>query len=321
MTMKHSIAFAAPLGLIALLLGLLSAPLAAAEPSDVTAPPAGSLDDQLLGDLKAELRDELAEESPAAPPRDEATTATEAKKEAAPSEAKPTAEGGSALDDELLRGLGGDLLEGLDEPRASQAGGAQTEKRMTGQNPDETLNGLDEELLRGLGGDLGEDAGDEADPLVSLSRQMRQVESRIRDSQSDEATQEMQQEIIRELARLIEQVKKQQQQQQQSSSSSQQQTAERQQIQQPQNGQSGQQQQQAGQQNQAARDSSQQLSQQQTERPDPAQLEALVKNVWGELPERLRQQMMQSSMEEFLPKYELLIEQYYRTLSERQQER
>ena len=47
-------------------------------------------------------------------------------------------------------------------------------------------------------------------------------------------------------------------------------------------------------------------------------LEALVKHLWGHLPEREREQMMQSFSDEFLPKYELEIEKYYQRLSEEQ---
>ena len=46
----------------------------------------------------------------------------------------------------------------------------------------------------------------------------------------------------------------------------------------------------------------------------------MVKALWGHLPERSREQMLQSFSDEFLPKYELEIEQYYRRLSEEQGE-
>jgi hypothetical protein len=36
---------------------------------------------------------------------------------------------------------------------------------------------------------------------------------------------------------------------------------------------------------------------------------------WGELPERDRQRMLQIPVEEFPPKYESMIEDYYRQLS------
>jgi hypothetical protein len=49
---------------------------------------------------------------------------------------------------------------------------------------------------------------------------------------------------------------------------------------------------------------------------DQRDLDEIVKLLWGHLPEREREQMMQSFSDEFLPKYELEIEQYYQRLSE-----
>jgi hypothetical protein len=46
----------------------------------------------------------------------------------------------------------------------------------------------------------------------------------------------------------------------------------------------------------------------------------MLKDIWGELPPRLRQQMMQSSIEKFIPKYELLIEEYFKALAEKQRD-
>jgi hypothetical protein len=43
----------------------------------------------------------------------------------------------------------------------------------------------------------------------------------------------------------------------------------------------------------------------------------LAKGLWGHLPERSRDEMLQSFSDEFLPKYELEIEAYYRRLSEK----
>jgi hypothetical protein len=66
----------------------------------------------------------------------------------------------------------------------------------------------------------------------------------------------------------------------------------------------------------AARDSSDRLNQTGAKPVDKGDVEAVVKDLWGHLPERTREQMMQSFSEEFLPQYELEIEQYYRRLSE-----
>ena len=51
---------------------------------------------------------------------------------------------------------------------------------------------------------------------------------------------------------------------------------------------------------------------------DKGAVDEMVKALWGQLPARSREQMLQSFTDEFLPKYELEIEQYYRRLSEEQ---
>jgi hypothetical protein len=68
--------------------------------------------------------------------------------------------------------------------------------------------------------------------------------------------------------------------------------------------------------NAPARDSNTQLTDKASRPIDKAELDELVKHLWGHLPERQREQMMQSYSDEFLPKYELEIEQYYQRLSE-----
>jgi len=68
--------------------------------------------------------------------------------------------------------------------------------------------------------------------------------------------------------------------------------------------------------NAPARDSNTQLTDKAAEPIEKGELEALVKHLWGHLPERQREQMLQSFSDEFLPKYELEIEQYYQRLSE-----
>lgn len=53
-------------------------------------------------------------------------------------------------------------------------------------------------------------------------------------------------------------------------------------------------------------------------RPNMAEMNEVLKRVWGELPEREREQMLELPVEEFLPKYELLIESYFKRLAEEQ---
>jgi hypothetical protein len=70
----------------------------------------------------------------------------------------------------------------------------------------------------------------------------------------------------------------------------------------------------------AARDSTDRLDRSSAKPVDKGEVNEMVKALWGHLPERSREQMLQSFSDEFLPKYELEIEQYYRRLSEEQGE-
>lgn len=65
-----------------------------------------------------------------------------------------------------------------------------------------------------------------------------------------------------------------------------------------------------------ARDSNDRLDRARAEPVDAADVQTLLKNVWGHLPERVREQMLQSYSDGFLPQYELEIEKYYRGLAE-----
>jgi hypothetical protein len=76
----------------------------------------------------------------------------------------------------------------------------------------------------------------------------------------------------------------------------------------------------AGQGRTAARGSTDRLDRSTAKPVDKGEVNEMVKNLWGHLPERSREQMLQSFSDEFLPKYELEIEQYYRRLSEEQGE-
>ena len=43
----------------------------------------------------------------------------------------------------------------------------------------------------------------------------------------------------------------------------------------------------------------------------------LYKDIWGHLPETLRQEMTQYTREQFMPKYNELLKQYYATIAEK----
>jgi hypothetical protein len=68
----------------------------------------------------------------------------------------------------------------------------------------------------------------------------------------------------------------------------------------------------------AARDSTDRLNAASAKPVDKAEIDELAKQIWGHFPQRTREQVLQSFSEDFLPKYEREIEEYYRRLSEEQ---
>ena len=202
-----------------------------------------------------------------------------------------------SLDDELLEGLADDTAEVLD--------GAKDDAKPPEHRP--SGNELDDELLRGLGDgeDIKLDGGGQ-DPLSDLSGRMREVERLIAEADAGEGTQGKQREIAEEMEKLIRQLQKQCQACKQGSSKRQK-TAGR--------GKVGQPDQQDRASDQPARDSSDRLNDEKTKKSDAVAMRAMVKAAWGHLPEHLREQMAQMPTPEFLPKYLLLIEDYYKALA------
>ena len=209
------------------------------------------------------------------------------------------------------------LLEDLDSsarrpaaPREEPAKRVQPPTEEDAQNPEPKeprKRGLDEDLLDGLEGEdvsMGDNPGNE-NPLMRLNERMKQVERRIAQTHSDEKTQRLQEEISEDLSKLIAQLEQQCRQCKKSASSAgRQQTSQSKPASRP------------GQQpnEKPASDSSSRTQERGTAKVDPAKLQEMLKDVWGHLPPHLRQQMEQSANEEFLPKYEAEISEYYRSL-------
>lgn len=53
-------------------------------------------------------------------------------------------------------------------------------------------------------------------------------------------------------------------------------------------------------------------------KPDLPLDDPFTRRVWGHLPEKVRQQAMQSYREQFMPRYSEMLKQYYSTLNEKQ---
>jgi hypothetical protein len=217
---------------------------------------------------------------------------------AKPAQKKPPA----SLDDEVLKGLG--LDPALDDLTPGQSEKKEDKK----QQPE---NELDKQLLEGLM--EGEDIGTPGDPLVRIGRRMRQAGELIGQNKSDEPTQTLQKRILEDIEKLIKQARQQQQQQQQQNSSSQQ-NSKREMVRQSQP---------STQSKQSASEPGQQSTERQgkndVRRPDPSQVNDMIKSIWGQLPGRAKEEMLWNANDEFLPKYELLIEEYFKSLVERQQ--
>lgn len=223
------------------------------------------------------------------------------------------------------------LTQGLDDllgPPA--AAGVGDQKPALGQPtpglmPDQKL--LDKMIQQGLedgppGPIVGEDIGQaKQDPLERVQQNMGHASQMI--DRIDARSKQVQQQIVSDLDELIAKMEKQcqggqcnnpQQKESQQSQRSQPKQAQskpkpgQQKPGQPKPGQS-----QAA---SAAGDSTLRLSSSAAAEAQGRSSQELMKEVWGHLPERLREQMLQSSSDEFLPQYREEIERYFQRLAE-----
>jgi hypothetical protein len=170
-----------------------------------------------------------------------------------------------------------------------------------------TKDKLDEALKRDLGGeDIGQEKKEEH-PLQKLGREMLEVKQRIAAKDTAAGTQQKQKEIAEEIAKLIEQAQKKPQgnksqngnQNKQGSGSTQS------------GADSGSAQSKPGQ------ESTQRLEQSEQTQTQMNEMKEALRRIWGHLPEKEREEMIGSLGEQFLPKYERLIEAFYKRLAER----
>jgi hypothetical protein len=173
------------------------------------------------------------------------------------------------------------------------------------------LDDLDRELLKGLPSakspptSRGENRANEENdksknPLANLAERMRGVQSRIARRDTSPATQSEQTQILSELDALLEQTNK-----------SRQAGGKR-------NG-SGTAQTERGSGDAAAgtpRDSTNRIERGDKQPTESVDVKDVLRRIWGHLPDKLRDEMQASFSEQFLPKYERLIEEYYKRLAE-----
>jgi hypothetical protein len=157
-----------------------------------------------------------------------------------------------------------------------------------------------------------------AEVMARVSKDMRASEDRLSKKDPGEETQQIQRDILKNLDALIEQKKREQQQQQQSAGSSASSQDQRRQ--------------QARNQRRLANQTAQSQSASRQDQLQPmanpgggtrqaadnmSRIADLYKEVWGHLPEALRQEMDQYAREKFMAKYGDLLKQYYTTIAEK----
>lgn len=200
----------------------------------------------------------------------------------------------STLDDELLKELGADPLDDVDHelfgPGRAQPGSLSRELGAAGANEDEN-------------------------PLLAVANRMRDVEGLLARNDSGPNTQQTQRQVVAALEKLIAQARKQCK-KCSSADAQTQATAARKPIKQP-----GRQPPGASQgkpESKPAADSNAKAGHAEPGKPDVKRIRSLLEKseVWGSLPQRQRQQLLQLPMEEFLPKYEQLIIEYFKRLSQ-----
>ena len=214
----------------------------------------------------------------------------------------------SLQDDEILDGILLDRLPGNLNDKLNDKTGAPT-------YPVEHLL-LDNLNTQDLGEDIHPDK--QSDSLQKIGQQMQQVARWISQNQTAKRTLQLQQNILLDLNALIEQAR---QQKQPSGSGTAQPSAARPRqavAQPPQPAFSG---------SPGENPHPQQSSELLTGDHDPnpkinlGDMEYLMKEIWGQLPPRIREQLLHSRTDQFLPQYEQIIADYFRRLAEQAREK
>jgi hypothetical protein len=201
--------------------------------------------------------------------------------------------------------LGSQLLDDLDPNQFAPPAAAPAPAATPPSRPKRILPGLTDDAL---GEDLGRPSA--GGPLVEVKRKMETAESLLRGGDSVDRAGPVQQQVVAELDALIEQLAK------QCSSSSSQSNGQPKPGSQRSQSANSQQAARPGRGTAPARDSTSQIQRDDSQAVQFADREGLHKNLWGHLPPHIREQMLQAHSDEFLPQYELEIEEYFRRLAE-----
>jgi hypothetical protein len=165
-----------------------------------------------------------------------------------------------------------------------------------------------------LNRELGPAAEKEADnPLLNIAQSMMQVRQRIVQTDAGPATLALQKQIVADLEQLIDQVRNSAG--QNSSSAARADQMSRRQPNNATQAKSGKDENQQPGAKPASESATQTTNKSRSHKIDMQEMQGMMKELWGELPKRERQQVLQTPVEEFVPEYQDLIEDYYRDLA------
>jgi hypothetical protein len=213
-----------------------------------------------------------------------------------------------SLDEELMKDLGNNPVDEVD--RELFGPGEKTTKPLRPLPAPGRKDDLKDRLPRELGDAA---TAEDADPLLLVARQMREVEGLIGRGEAGPPTQDRQKQIVADLQKLIEQARK-------SckpcggSAGRPGQAASRTPGAAPPSPKPG-----GGKPNPNPATVSTTRNPNDTKPPKEANMAEVLevmKKVWGSLPDREREAVSQLRAEEFLPKYQAMIEEYFRRLAE-----
>ncbi len=193
-------------------------------------------------------------------------------------------------DSDLLKELESDLLEDLPAAKRPPPGKAGT--KPLSPNDQRMQDDLKEGENLGLAPE---------NPLAEIGRQMRAAQAKIAKRDTSQQTQSEQGKIVAALEKLIEQAKKQGGSGNKSASGRGTGKAG------PGDGQAT-----PG----APQESTDRVGKPQSDAAQTTDVRDLLQRIWGHLPEKMRDEMQNAVSDQFLPKYEKLIEEYYQRLAE-----
>lgn len=213
-----------------------------------------------------------------------------------------------------MEDLGASLLDDLQLPPAAKRE-ENAEPPAISEQPDALRlpKNLDRQLFKKFSDQQGEDIGQpsQQSPLVDIEAAMRNAQSLIAKAESVEQGALVQQQVVADLDALIEQLAKQCAAcQNPSDAECENPGSRRSETAGSKPGTP------KGKGTSAAQDSTARLDPGSAEAVDMAEMQELIKDLWGHLPARVREQLLQAPTDEFLPKYELEIEKYFRRLAE-----